>query len=562
MADARIRRQIALLAARLMYEREEKEYFTAKRKAARQLGLDYKYHPGDLPSNAEIRDQIQSLAQFYEGSRRDENLREMRLAALRKMRLLAAFRPRLIGSVLTGHVRKGSDIDLHVFSNTVSAVTTVLDDENLRHTVEHKRVVKFNEERVFTHVHVHDRFDFELTLYAEDKVHYAFKSSITGRAIERASIAELEQLLREEDPSLDLEGEMAGMDHHLDRFELYRLLLEPLEEVKQNPKYHPEGDALYHSLQVFELARQRVPYDEEFLLAALLHDVGKAIDPADHVAAGLQALEGTITERTEFLIRHHMDAQVYRDGTLGHRAKERLAASEHFEDLMLLRELDTAGRKRGAGVGTVQEARSNSSANWTRRMGKRPTAWDMNVRRECGMLDKPGPVRSTCDACFAGGFLFRTPMRHAITPDPRRPWRLAMRWLAAAGFALAGANHFRNPAFYQKIIPPAFPAPAVLVAVSGVCEIAGGVGLLVRPLRRAAGWGLIALLVAVFPANVYMALHPEAVPDLRITPWLLWVRLPLQAVFIAWVWFVALAREIRTHRGGAENAEKSGGVAL
>src|SRR5208337_2254829 len=104
MADVRIRRQIALLAARLMYERQESEYFTAKRKAARQLGVEYKHHPGDLPSNAEIRDQIQSLAQFYEGDKRNENLQSMRLEALRMMRLLSAFRPRLIGSVLTGHV--------------------------------------------------------------------------------------------------------------------------------------------------------------------------------------------------------------------------------------------------------------------------------------------------------------------------------------------------------------------------------------------------------------------------------------------------------------------------
>ena len=76
------------------------------------------------------------------------------------------------------------------------------------------------------------------------------------------------------------------------RYLLFRMLLEPLEGVKQSPKYHPEGDALYHSLQVFELAREERPYDEEFLLAALLHDVGKAIDPSDHVAAALQSLEG------------------------------------------------------------------------------------------------------------------------------------------------------------------------------------------------------------------------------------------------------------------------------
>src|SRR6476646_9410366 len=111
MADARIRRQIALLAARLMYERQESEYFTAKRKAARQLGVEYRYRPKDLPSNREIRDQIQALANLHEGEQRHRNLRDMRLDALRMMRLLCAFHPKLIGSVRTGHIRKGSDID-------------------------------------------------------------------------------------------------------------------------------------------------------------------------------------------------------------------------------------------------------------------------------------------------------------------------------------------------------------------------------------------------------------------------------------------------------------------
>jgi hypothetical protein len=71
----------------------------------------------------------------------------------------------------------------------------------------------------------------------------------------------------------------------LDRFQVYRLLLVPPEQVREDPKSHPEGDVLYHSLQVFELARQQRPYDEEFLLAALLHDVGKGMDRREHVAA-------------------------------------------------------------------------------------------------------------------------------------------------------------------------------------------------------------------------------------------------------------------------------------
>lgn len=356
MADHRIRRQIAFLAAQMMYQRTESEYFTAKRKAAKQLGVEYRYRPADLPSNAEIRDQIQTMARIHEGPKRLDNLREMRLEALRLMRKLARFRPRLIGSVWTGHTRQGSDIDIHLFCDSQSLVTNTLDEHGLSYEVEHKRIVKFGEERVFTHIHIDDRFPYELTLYPEDKAHYVFKSSITGQAIERASIAELEAALKAETPDIDLDFEVERVEDQIDRFELYRLLLRPLEGVKQDPKYHPEGDALYHSLQVFELARDERGYDEEFLLAALLHDVGKAIDPADHVAAGLQALEGTITPRTETLIALHMDALAYRKGTLGARARARLQQSEEFEDVMLLRELDTKGRQPGAIVCELEEA--------------------------------------------------------------------------------------------------------------------------------------------------------------------------------------------------------------
>jgi len=356
MADARIRQQIAFEAARLMYERVESEYFTAKRKAARLLRVEHRFKPGDLPSNREIRDQIQAFARMHEGEKRKDNLRDMRVEALRLMRLLVRFRPRLIGSVWTGHVRKGSDIDIHVFASSLAAVTSVLDDHGLDYDVQFKRIVKFAEERVFTHVHVHDRFNYELTIYAEDKVHYVFKSSITGKAIERASIAELEELLRAERPDENLDEIVDGLEHAIDRFELYRLLLQPLEEKKQSAKFHPEGDALYHSLQVFELAKAERPYDEEFLLAALLHDIGKAIDPADHVAAALEALEGSITERTQFFIAHHMEALALRQGTLGFKAQRRLQASEHFEELMLLRDLDSRGRQPGAIVGTTKEA--------------------------------------------------------------------------------------------------------------------------------------------------------------------------------------------------------------
>src|SRR5262249_16620008 len=154
-----------------------------------------------------------------------------------------------------------------------------------------KQIVKFAEARVFTHIHIHDRFNFELTVYPEDKVHYVFKSSITGKPIERASIGELEELLAREYPALRIDEELRATTSVVDPYQIYRMVLLALEEVKQSARYHPEGDALYHSLQVFELAREHRPYDEEFLLAALLHDVGKGLDRADHVGAGLSALE-------------------------------------------------------------------------------------------------------------------------------------------------------------------------------------------------------------------------------------------------------------------------------
>ncbi|MCA9254152.1 MAG: hypothetical protein KDA33_00885 [Phycisphaerales bacterium] len=356
MSHSKLRRQIARRAAQLMYARDEKEYYTAKRKAAREFGLGPRTRPTDLPANREIRDEIEALALFYEGERRAERLTDMRLEALRMMRILTRFHPHLIGSTLTGHVRRGSDIDLHVFTDTTAELTRTLDEHGMRYSVERKRIIKHGEERHFTHIHVDGESPIELTVYSLDKVNYPFRSSITGKTIERASHDALATLILNENPGIDLESALCRAEDFLDRFELYRSLLLPLENVKQNPKWHPEGDALYHSLQVFELARDERPYDEEFLLAALLHDVGKAIDPGDHVGAGLLALEGTITDRTTFLIEHHMIVQELRAGTLGQKATQRLRRHEDYDDLLLLGELDQRGRVPGAEVGDVDEA--------------------------------------------------------------------------------------------------------------------------------------------------------------------------------------------------------------
>ncbi len=355
MSNDKLRRQILAEAARLMYERQETEYYRAKIKAARKFTRRW-LKPSDLPSNREIRHELQRLTLLHEGPGHADRLREMRIRAYQVMRLLEPFRPRLIGSTLTGHVRKGSDIDIHVFSDNAAAVASVLEAEGLHPRLEHKRVRKHGEQRLYTHIHFHHHFPFELTVYPADKAHYVFKSSITGKAMERASLAELEALLRREYPDFEPERDVTDVADEPDRFDIYRSLLIPLQTVRERRRYHPESDALYHSLQVFELARQESPYDEELLAAALLHDVGKAIDPLNHVEAGLRALEGSITDRTAWLIEHHMEAHDLLDGTLGMRARRRLTEHEDYDALLILAQCDRAGRVPGADVPELEEA--------------------------------------------------------------------------------------------------------------------------------------------------------------------------------------------------------------
>ncbi|MCG8450493.1 MAG: hypothetical protein MI725_13065 [Pirellulales bacterium] len=140
------------------------------------------------------------------------------------------------------------------------------------------------------------------------------------------------------------------------RFERYLELLQPLAYVHLDPARHPEGDALYHSLQVFTLAHDRLPYDEEFLTAALLHEVGRVVDRRNPIAAGLVLLGSLITPRTSWLIENLPYAVQLRVGSLGARARRRLENSEDFDELLLLAECDKQGRKLGVKVPDVEDA--------------------------------------------------------------------------------------------------------------------------------------------------------------------------------------------------------------
>lgn len=106
---------------------------------------------------------------------------------------------------------------------------------------------------------------------------------------------------------------------------------------------------------------------------------------------------------------------------------------------------------------------------------------------------------------------------------------------AALLFISAGVLHFRIPGPYAKIVPPFLPWPLAIVYISGCAEIAGGIGLLIPKLRQFAAWGLVVLLVAVFPANIYMAMGQIQVTADPLPSWVLWARLPLQFLLIWWV---------------------------
>ena len=117
-----------------------------------------------------------------------------------------------------------------------------------------------------------------------------------------------------------------------------------------------------------------------------------------------------------------------------------------------------------------------------------------------------------------------------------KPLKAVACYELSAGMIYAGVAHFRHPEPFIGIVPGWLPAHKALVLVSGFFEILGGVGLLVPRTRRAAAWGLIALFVAVFPANVNMALHDVPISGQHFPAWALWLRLPLQAVLILWAW--------------------------
>jgi uncharacterized membrane protein len=108
------------------------------------------------------------------------------------------------------------------------------------------------------------------------------------------------------------------------------------------------------------------------------------------------------------------------------------------------------------------------------------------------------------------------------------------RVLMSVLYIASGAGHFIVTRAYMRITPDYLPAHRELVLISGVAEMAGGIGLLLPATRRIAAWGIILLLIAVFPANLWMAQHPELFPN--VPQWISWLRLPLQLPLLSWAY--------------------------
>jgi hypothetical protein len=353
MTRDHLREQIAAEAARLLLRGKERDFAAARKRAARWLRRQ-RLHRDELPSNAEIQVQMYALAGVMSAERDPATLYQMRHLAWQLAELLADFSPRCAGAVAEGPVTPGADVVLEV-QGEIDAVYTRLQAAGLR-----------GRREVFTASQAepscqtaapppaaapHPAADPAgvIRLKHNFPVEIRVFSGPLPPQPGRLTIAKLRQQLT----AAAAVDEFFPVDGHPEAYDVFRLLLEPLARVQLDPETHPEGDALYHSLQVFELGRQHRPYDEEFLLACLLHDVGWGIDPRHPVLSGIDALGSLITERTRYLIEQRPAASRYLQTGECPRS---LRKSEEFEDVVLLARCDRDGRVPGQPVPTLDEA--------------------------------------------------------------------------------------------------------------------------------------------------------------------------------------------------------------
>ncbi len=193
-----LRKTLARDAASIMYYEGVKQYFDAKRIANKRLfgrgGLKSgQCRPKDLPSNGEISDELAKLVELLEDDK-DQRLLALRETAIEVMRALHEFSPRLIGSVSTGNIRRGSDIDLHVFTDNIELLELNL--QHLQWTYEKAQsIIKKGSRYIeYTHVYLDMDFPVELSVYPVIELKVVSRSSTDGQPIKRLKLADVEAL--------------------------------------------------------------------------------------------------------------------------------------------------------------------------------------------------------------------------------------------------------------------------------------------------------------------------------------------------------------------------------
>lgn len=182
-----------------MYEEGVSQYFDAKRKAAKRLiGKQYRFAPKYLPSNGEISEALYELSQLKDPEDHEQRLFRMRCRAVEVMEELEPFTPRLIGSVSTGRIREGSDIDIHVFCDEIEELENYLDTLGWHYTRE-ATTINVNG-RMIEYQHIHLDFDFpvELSVYPLSDLRIVSRSSTDGKPIRRLSASKVRQLITDE----------------------------------------------------------------------------------------------------------------------------------------------------------------------------------------------------------------------------------------------------------------------------------------------------------------------------------------------------------------------------
>ncbi len=348
MADRKLRQAIAAEAARLLQQRKEPDFHAARRKAARWFSRQ-RVAPADLPSFGEIQQEVFALAGLFSSERQQSALNEIRLVAHDLLELLHDYEPRLSGSALTGPILPGAEIELTLAHGSLSEITAILFDAGYRAQLRADGSLTF-----------FDRYPCVLSIQPESHT-----EEFTQRH-RQIDLQGLDELLAEESEreqhrmaALDQQADQLEADddetddYHPDFFPTLEMLLNKLESIRLDPIQHPEGDLLYHSLQVYELGLAERPYDEEFLLACLVHDVGVGLDRRHPLEAAWNAIGELVTPRTWFFIENRAEAVEYLSTG---KIRGTLKRSEDFEELVLLAKCDLKGRLRGAKVSSVEEA--------------------------------------------------------------------------------------------------------------------------------------------------------------------------------------------------------------